>query len=347
MVRKAILYVGNIESPFQRELYKFLKFYSKKYGLRLTNVKLKSGTRLYEKLAFYKTLLELSYTLNVKANVVFVEYLADNAFLTTMLNIRKIPIIIRCHRGELYEHWNRCKERVLISADKASLIICVSQAIRRRLIALIPWVKDKSIVVYNSVDPLKFKPLKTIRRKHNENLIIGSLGYLIPRKGFIELINIIKDLIAKGYKIKLKIGGQGPLFYTLRHIVKKFSLERNVFIEGYINDLVKWYNTLDLFILNSKSEGMPTVVLEAMSIGLPVIATDSGGTIEAIEKNWTYRFGDWERLKDLILKIYSMTPEERERIGMLNRKRVTEKFNIRKNSLKIMKILMSFVENQS
>ena len=129
--------------------------------------------------------------------------------------------------------------------------------------------------------------------------------------------------------------------------MKKFSLERNVFIEGYINDLVKWYNTLDLFILNSKSEGMPTVVLEAMSIGLPVIATDSGGTIEAIEKNWTYRFGDWERLKDLILKIYSMTPEERERIGMLNRKRVTEKFNIRKNSLKIMKILMSFVENQS
>ena len=65
--------------------------------------------------------------------------------LLVYLILRK-PIIVRRHRTELYKCWNKYRERVIKAASRASLIICVSNAIRRRLINLIPWIKDKSTV---------------------------------------------------------------------------------------------------------------------------------------------------------------------------------------------------------
>lgn len=273
---RRVLYIGNLNSPFQREMYKFIKLYGKSYGLIVDNYDLKSGRSLKEKLKFRLSLANLFFKVNVNFDCIFVEFLGDNAYFTSLLNFKKKPIIVRCHRTELYEYWNKYRERVIKAASRASLIICVSNAIRRRLINLIPWIKDESTVIFNSVDPYRFKPKDVLRDK--EELIVGSLGRLIPLKGFEELIIAVGSLIKQGLKIKLKIGGEGPLSSRLERIIDKLNLKNKVYLEGHIpyEHVNKWYHSIDLFVLNSRIEGMSTVILEAMASGLPVVATNIG-----------------------------------------------------------------------
>jgi len=210
---------------------------------------------------------------------------------------------------------------------------------KRRLLELMPWTKSKAIVVHNSIDPQRFYPINNKREKRS--LIIGSLGKLIPRKGFIELVKVVDSLINRGFNIKLRIGGSGILKLYLEKLVSILGLESKVYIEGYIPEyrLNEWYNSLDLFVLNSKSEGMPTVILEAMASGLPVVATNVGGIPEAIDNEWLYEPGDLKRLEELIIKVYNMDIDLRKRIGQRNRLKVLKYFNIRTNAKKILKII--------
>ncbi|OYT53158.1 MAG: hypothetical protein B6U76_08935 [Desulfurococcales archaeon ex4484_217_2] len=125
-------------------------------------------------------------------------------------------------------------------------------------------------------------------------------------------------------------------------------LKNKVYLEGHIpyERVNEWYHSIDLFVLNSRIEGMPTVILEAMASGLPVVATNVGGIPEVVDRRWTYNFGDTERLKELIIKIYNMPVEERRKIGYRNRLKVLAKFNIRINAKKILKIINNFINKE-
>jgi len=189
------------------------------------------------------------------------------------------------------------------------------------------------------VDPYRFKPKDVLRDK--EELIVGSLGRLIPLKGFEELIIAVGSLIKQGLKIKLKIGGEGPLSNRLERIIDKLNLKNKVYLEGHIpyEHVNEWYHSIDLFVLNSRTEEMPTVILEAMASGLPVVATNVGGVPEAIDNEWLYEPRDLKRLEELIVKVYNMDIDLRKRIGQRNRLKVLKHFNIRTNAKKILKII--------
>ena len=103
-----------------------------------------------------------------------------------------------------------------------------------------------------------------------------EVGRLIPLKGFEELIIAVGSLIKQGLKIKLKIGGEGPLSNRLERIIDNFK--NKVYLEGHIpyERVNEWYHSIDLFVLNSRIEGKLTVILEAMASGLPVVATNVG-----------------------------------------------------------------------
>ena len=333
------MYIGNPYSSFQREFFKFLKLYSRRYGFKANHFYIRTSTSLKGKILLRLGLLKLFLKINMLSDVVFVEFIGDNAYFSSLLNVAHKPMVVRCHRAELYEYWEKHSKRVKTAAEKSSLIICVAKAIKKRLINLMPWAKDKTIVVYNSVDPLKFYPKKIIS-KGRRPLIIGSLGALIPRKGFIELIKVLNRFVNRGYNIKLKIGGKGPLYPLLKKTVSRLGLEQHVMLEGFVKNVPQWYQTIDLFILNSKSEGLPTVILEAMASGLPVIATNVGGISEALGKEWVYDVNDYDKLEDLILKIYNMSPDELQKIGVRNRQIILNRFNIRKN----IKVILSNME---
>ncbi|BES82376.1 glycosyltransferase family 4 protein [Pyrodictium abyssi] len=346
-------YVANLKSPFQKELYRFLIKKENLYNYKVYHIsQLKESNNSTNKIMFPFRLIYQLLNLNIlNLDALLIEFISHEAFFYKILSLHKVPTFVRCHRIELYDYYNNHRKKFLYAIEFATLIMCVSNAMRERLAEIAPHAKYKSIVVYNSVDINKFKPLNLEQRyvdRRDGKFVIGSMGRFIESKGFTELIYTVARLIKKGYNnIILEIAGYGPLYYKINKLVEKLNIKKNVIIRGYIphDETVKWYNSLDMFVLNSKIEGMPTVVLEAMATALPVVATSVGGIPEALDSEWIYEPYNLDRLEDLILKIYNMDPSKRIKIGMKNRLRVIDKFNLEKNSKVIIDLILKNINN--
>lgn len=127
-----------------------------------------------------------------------------------------------------------------------------------------------------------FKKNTDISKRSN---VVGYIGGLNHRKGTVNLIKAINLISNKDREIKLIIGGFGPLKTEIQKISKKNTVEYVGVIPQ--NELPVYLNKFKLLILPSLSEGVPNIVLEAMSCGTPVIATQVGGIPEIIHDNKT------------------------------------------------------------
>lgn len=153
--------------------------------------------------------------------------------------------------------------------------------------------KVKLDVIPFGVDTEFFKPIKI--PKDEKLFQILSVGYLIERKGFEYLIKAIKEVIKKHDNVRLLIVGSGPLENKLKNLIKELALEGTVSILKNVsdNELLKLYNSSDLFILPSvvdsqgNTEGLGVVLLEAMACGLPVIGSNVGGITDIIKDGLT------------------------------------------------------------
>ncbi len=92
---------------------------------------------------------------------------------------------------------------------------------------------------------------------------------------------------------------------------------------------------------------MPTVVLEAMATARPVVATAVGGVPEALDKQWIYDPYDLSRLEDLILESIQHGSFRDSQVGMKNRLKVIDKFNLEKNSKIMIELILKNINNIS
>lgn len=119
-----------------------------------------------------------------------------------------------------------------------------------------------------------------VKELHKDSINILYVGYLRHEKGLTYLLESIEYLIKRGYNLRLSIIGEGDIMEDLIRYAKKLSISDHVEFKGYIplgEKLFEEYYKNDLFVLPSISEGTPRVLIEAMSKGLPVIATCVGG----------------------------------------------------------------------
>jgi glycosyltransferase involved in cell wall biosynthesis len=132
------------------------------------------------------------------------------------------------------------------------------------------------------------------------------VGRLMPQKSCDDLINACSLLDKKKVDWKLTIVGDGPLYKELRGLCNKLGMGDRVFFKGYQADPLSYMKKSDLLVLPSKKEGMSNVLLEAMSVGLPIIATRVGSAriqVGYMGEQFLYEVGDINTLVKHIEKM--------------------------------------------
>ncbi len=155
-------------------------------------------------------------------------------------------------------------------------------------------------------------------------LLIGYIGRLEEEKGVSNLMEAIPLVLNNKDDIKFLFCGDGPLFNKIKYDIKEKSLESFIDVVGWVShDKVPEYlHKISLLILPSFSEGLPTIVLEAMACGTPVLATPVGGICDVIKDGETgfimednspeciakniLRVLDYPQLNEVIKKAYTV-----------------------------------------
>jgi glycosyltransferase involved in cell wall biosynthesis len=139
--------------------------------------------------------------------------------------------------------------------------------------------KKKISVIHNFCDPdhLTKKSLESVQWTYDylfEKQVIVSSGRLVRQKGHHELIRAFADLCQTNEQAMLMIIGEGPLRKELVELSRSLGIKERVVFENFHKNLVACLKKSTVFVLSSHVEGFPNVLLEALSIGLPVISTD-------------------------------------------------------------------------
>ncbi len=110
--------------------------------------------------------------------------------------------------------------------------------------------------------------------------VIGTVGRLSEQKDPITLLRAFKRVVAARPRAHLLVVGDGPLRAEVEETVTALALDDVVHLTGADHEPGRWYSSMDAFALSSRWEGLPRVVVEALSSGLPVVSTRCGGLVE-------------------------------------------------------------------
>jgi glycosyltransferase involved in cell wall biosynthesis len=165
----------------------------------------------------------------------------------------------------------------------------------------------------------------------DNEIVITFVGRLIYGKGVQDLISVFPDIQNSYKNIKLLIVGDGTYRSKLELKVFELGCHNSIFFLGQRdkNEVIDILSISDIFVNPSYSEGLPSSVMEAASIGLPIIATDVGGTKEIIINSKTGILIEPEDKNNLEIKMCELIYDSkmRNRLGINARKHVTQSFD--------------------
>ena len=202
---------------------------------------------------------------------------------------------------------------------------------------------NKIYVIYCGVDIARFTPLQ--RPKRVPPFVIGSLGRMVEKKGFDLLLKAAYVLKNRGVDFRLIIAGDGPLKQKLQAIAKELNLLEEVEFSGPVTyeQVPDWLHSLDIFVLpcqqdsHGDMDGIPVVLMEAMSAGVSVISTNISGIPELIQHGHDGFLIDHKSIDSLVngITILQFNPSIREQFAINGREKITNKFNNQQNISKL------------
>ncbi|MFW9895918.1 MAG: glycosyltransferase [Candidatus Thorarchaeota archaeon] len=195
------------------------------------------------------------------------------------------PLIINVNTNPNFHYRKRFYGKFLIRflypLKKIDQIVPVSKELKKILVNKYRINADKIIPIYNGFDIERIQKLakENVSNQddifNNQNLIkFITIGRLSKEKGHIYLIKAFSRVIREIPNSRLFIIGEGPLKGKLMKLVEKFQLEKKIFLLGSIKNPYKYISKAEIFVLSSLHEGLPTVLIEALACGLPIISTN-------------------------------------------------------------------------
>jgi glycosyltransferase involved in cell wall biosynthesis len=196
-------------------------------------------------------------------------------------------------------------------------------------------------MIYNGLYLELYKYDNFLRLKLRNNLNISestfvwvSVGRLTTVKNQNLLIRSFQNHLYSGFQSRLLIIGEGELELELKELAIKLNIDKQITFLGFLSNVHEFLNIADSFVLSSNFEGMPLALQEAISIGLPIIATDVGGCKELISNNgFLISKGDRLSLTDSMNKMASYDKNFLQKMKE-NSISISKKFDI--NSINIL-----------
>ena len=270
-------------------------------------------------------LRKISITTDVKAVLSTVKYIREKNIdvvvghtpkggLIAMLAayICRVPRRIYFRHGLVYETSNGIKRALLMNIDRlaallSTKVVCVSNSVGKRSIEDgLNTTKKQTVLAQgtcNGIDIERFSKSslndEVVAQRRSSlgiaegDFVIGFAGRMVRDKGIIELVQAFELLQAKYPNVKLLLIGQLEERDALpQDVVDSMKNNPGIITTGYVlNSTIEYYYSLmNLFVLPSYREGFPTSVLEASSMGIPVVTTKATGCIDAIVEDETGLF---------------------------------------------------------
>lgn len=231
-----------------------------------------------------------------------------------------------------------------VKLREAAFVATVSDYNARHLSDLCPEARITRL--YNGIDLAAFQPVDQATQQQGQLIAVGRM---VAKKGFDVLLDACALLKARNVPVSLSLVGSGPLDETLRAKRAALELEHVVSMDGPLPQeaLIQKMGTAQAAVLpcvvteSGDRDGLPTVLLEAMARGLPVVTTTVSGGPEIVRDGLTGRLcapGDATSLADALEDVLAV-PDRARLMGQAGRRRAEELFDLTTNAGRLRKLI--------
>jgi glycosyltransferase involved in cell wall biosynthesis len=228
-----------------------------------------------------------------KFDLIHCHLTASNLIAKPLAVLAGVPYILNYDQNDIH----RKEQKWLMWLDRlANLlthhIVAVSASTRDFLLQQEKVSPEKITVIYNGVDLERFRPAAaatnrlTWRHQWNlpENcLVVGGVGRLRRQKNFSFFLQVAREVLQNLPEVCFVIAGEGPEREKLESLAHDLGIASRVRFLGYVRDMAALYPAMDVLLMTSHAEGTPLTILEAMAVGVPLVATQVDGMAEVLD----------------------------------------------------------------
>lgn len=246
-----------------------------------------------------------------------------------------VPVLIST-AGNIKEggRWRELAYR--LTDPLCDLTTNVSQAATERYVEIGAVPADKILFIANSIDTNRFAPNLSSRHAirhelHLEDQFVWlAVGRLEEQKDYPNMLEAFSQVASLFPNAKLLICGKGALQEKIEICIERLNLQKQVKLLGIRKDIPDLMNAADAYVMSSAWEGMPSVLLEASAVGLPIVATDTSGNREiAIDDRNAFLVPtqNSEALAEAMKSLMKLSQEERNHMGEIGRQLIVSNYS--------------------
>jgi glycosyltransferase involved in cell wall biosynthesis len=260
-----------------------------------------------------------------------------------------VPAVATIHTIDRPRGWSRDAARYRLMAwilrSRGSRVISVSRSARDHFIGRSKARRDRVVTLHSGIELSRFSPgVATNRSAARAELGIAAdasvamtVAVLRPEKGIADMVDALPAVVPFHPSTHYVVVGNGSQRPNLERIVAGLGLEDRVLFTGARSDIPRLLAAADVFVLPSHTEALPTVLIEAMAAGLPVVATEVGGIPEMVDRGSSALLvppHSPAMLADAVCRLFS-SPIQSAAMGRAGRRIASERFDLDRQAARL------------
>jgi glycosyltransferase involved in cell wall biosynthesis len=228
------------------------------------------------------------------------------------------------------------------SLRRMAHVVAVSEDLYQTLLDLRIPASRRSLIA-NGIDAEEFQRRRSVQEAKaalgmsGARLMIGAIGRLTAVKGFDLLIRAVDQLVNQGLDVELFIVGEGEERPRLQETIAQLGRSDRIHLLGHRSDVREIYEAMDVYALSSFGEGLPNVLLEAMALEVPIVATRVGGVARLVadeENGLLVEPGDRDGLTQALARLLQ-DPDLCDRLRQAGRETVETRYSFQARMEKV------------